>query len=111
MRPLRLTRRKFLFTLAGGALAGGAGLAYARWGEAHWLEVNRVAVPLAPAPGAAPPLRILQLSDFHASPVVSLEFIAESVALGLAQKPDLVALTGDFFTNRLTDAARYAEIL
>ena len=74
-----LTRRKFLFALGGGgAVAVAGGLAYARWGEPHWLEVNRVVVPLAREPGGAPPLRLLQLSDFHASPVVSLEFIAEA---------------------------------
>jgi predicted MPP superfamily phosphohydrolase len=106
-----LTRRNFLFALGGGALAGASGLAYIRRGEPHWLEVNRVRVPLTPGTNAAPSLRILQLSDFHLSPVVSLEFIAESIALGLAQQPDVIALTGDFFTNVLDDAAGFTAVL
>src|SRR5262249_6387836 len=50
-------------------------------------------------------------SDFHSSPVVSLDYIAKSIALGLAERPDLAVLTGDFFTNRLAEPGRYAEIL
>jgi predicted MPP superfamily phosphohydrolase len=111
MRPRLLNRRKFLVALGGSALTAAGGAAYVRWGEPHWLEVHRVAVPLARDPGAGPALRILQLSDFHLSPVVSLEFIADAIALGLTQRPDLIVVTGDFFTNRLDDAARYAEVL
>lgn len=105
------SRRKFLFGLAGATVgAAGAG-AYARWFEPHRLGVSRVQVPLGREP-AGPPVRVLQLSDFHASPEVSLDFIEQSVALGLAQRPDLIALTGDYFTNRLDcDVARYADIL
>ena len=63
-----LTRRKF-FTLLGGAAVSTAGCgAYAHWGETRWLKIVRRAVPLGAE--ARPPLRLLQLSDFHASPVV-----------------------------------------
>ncbi len=111
MPPRHFTRRKFLWTLAGGTLAGVGAGSYARWGEPHWLEVHRVVVPMARAADPAPTLRILQLSDLHLSPVVPLEFIAEAITLGLAQRPDLIVVTGDFFTNVLTDAARFAEVL
>ncbi len=57
------------------------------------------------------PLRVLHLSDFHLSPVVSLAFIAESIALGLAEKPDLILVTGDFLTGRLENIAPYAATL
>lgn len=106
-----LTRRNFLFALGGGALASASALAYIRRGEPQWLEVNRMRVPLTRGIDTAPPLRILHLSDFHLSPVVSLEFIAESIALGLAQRPDVIALTGDYFTNVLDDAAGFAAVL
>lgn len=107
-RTPRLTRRQWLLGLGGAAAAGAS---YARFGEAYWLELSRVDVP-ALRPGAADtPVRIVHLSDFHASSVVSLEFIAEAVDRAMAQKPDVVALTGDFITNHLHEPARYAEIL
>lgn len=106
-----LTRRRFLALTVGGVALTAGGVAYTRWAEPHWLEVTRRVVPLAPAPGVRPAIRVLQLSDFHASPVVSFEFIARAVALGLAQRPDLIVLTGDFFTDRLADPARFAQIL
>lgn len=104
-----LTRRRFLRLLGGAALAGAGSGLYARWGEPHWLAISRHTVPLGD--GARPPLRLVQLSDFHASPVVSFEFIARSVALALAEQPDAIALTGDFFTNEIADDARLVETL
>jgi len=74
-----LTRRRFLLGVgaAGAAAAGGA--LYTRFAEPHWLEISRTTVPLSPARGEAPVIRIAHLSDFHASPVVSLEYIADAV--------------------------------
>jgi predicted MPP superfamily phosphohydrolase len=93
--------------------AGGAGLsaaAYARCAEPTWLEVSEI--PIAPAIFPAPRgLRILHLSDLHFGPHVSMELIERAVELGLAQRPDLIALTGDFVTGRLREAAAYAAVL
>ena len=105
LRRRLFTRRNFLAALAVAA-AGGA---YVRWCEPRWLKAVEVQVPLSKA--ARPPLRVLQLSDFHASPVVPLEFIAESVTLGLAQKPDLICLTGDFITHKYDRFEEYAAVL
>ena len=105
----RPTRRAFLATLA----VGGAGLsaaAYARYAEPAWLEVSETSIDRAifPAPRG---LRILHLSDLHFGPHVSMELIERAVELGLAQRPDLIALTGDFVTGRLREAAAYAAVL
>jgi predicted MPP superfamily phosphohydrolase len=57
-------------------------------------------------------VRILQLSDFHASPVVPFSLIENAVALGLDAKPDVICLTGDFVTDATPfDEAEYARIL
>jgi uncharacterized protein len=106
-----IIRRKFLLGLAGAATAAMGGAIYMRWGEARWLEVARVPVSLAAQAAGRSIMRILHLSDFHSSDVVSLDYIAEAIALGLAQRPDLVLLTGDFITTTLSEASRYAEIL
>lgn len=108
--PRFFTRRNFLRVCGVGAASAAGGAAYAHWGETHWLELRRVALPSLR--GDRTPLRILHLSDFHASADVSLEFIAKAIALGLTQHPDLIALTGDFFTNRLHHAAAdYVNVL
>ena len=91
MLPRKLTRREFLGL---GALGG---LGYMRFGEPHWLGTGRHAVPLGG--GGAEPVTLLQLADFHASEVVSLDFIERAVRLGLEAQPDLICLTGDFITD------------
>ncbi|MDQ3625211.1 MAG: metallophosphoesterase, partial [Verrucomicrobiota bacterium] len=107
-----MTRRQFL---TGSALAGAGGLGgigYVRLFEPRWLQVARHQVPLS-GTAVDRPVTLLQLSDFHASPVVSLDYIDRAVRLGLAQNPDLICLTGDYFTWTLekTDQDRYARIL
>jgi predicted MPP superfamily phosphohydrolase len=110
-----ITRRKFVFTLVAGMLTAASGGAYARVIEPRWLRVGRCQIPAvrkkcSPQTGATP-LRVLHLSDLHLSSVVPLSFIAESIALGLAEKPDLIAVTGDFFTGRAYAVTDYAQVL
>jgi uncharacterized protein len=57
-------------------------------------------------------VRILHLSDFHASPVVPFSLIENAVDLGLEAKPEVICLTGDFVTDTTPfDEAAYARIL
>jgi uncharacterized protein len=104
---IKLTRRKFLATAG---LAGLGSVAYGHWVEPDWLDVGRHEVPLSKS-GGKTPLKILQLSDLHASPAVSLGFIKEAVQLGLGLQPDLICLTGDFITNRFDQSEAFAEVL
>jgi len=105
--PKNLTRRKFLATM--GCCVAGSGF-YVRVVEPHWLTVGRHNFRLARG-GHSPPLRILQLSDLHASRVVSLNFISEAVRMGLELHPDLICLTGDFITRGHKQLDGYAEVL
>jgi predicted MPP superfamily phosphohydrolase len=111
----KFSRRKFL---AGSVGLAASTWAYAHWIEPHWLRTRTVDVPLrgkgerqTPGPGGRAPLRVLHLSDFHASEEVSLAFIARAVAEGLALRPDLICLTGDFITWRYADFDGYARAL
>lgn len=90
-------------------VAGALGATYTRFIEPNLLEVSRRDVSLG-QPGSTP-IRVLHLSDLHASGYVPLEFIAKAVRLGLAEKPDLICLTGDFITKHFTQFADYAEVL
>ncbi|MCU0784957.1 MAG: phosphodiesterase YaeI [Verrucomicrobia bacterium] len=105
--PKNLTRRKFLATL--GLAVAGSGL-YVRVIEPRWLTIGRHTVKLG-LKDSGPPLRILHLSDLHASQVVSLSFIGEAVQLGLSLKPGLICLTGDFITRGYKTLDGYAEVL
>lgn len=76
--------------LAGAALAGVAGLAYAAV-EARQYTLRRVVVPVLPA--GHRPLRVLHLSDLHLTPTQrdKVEWVRGLVDL----EPDLVVDTGD----------------
>ncbi|MDQ6631046.1 MAG: phosphodiesterase YaeI [Verrucomicrobiota bacterium] len=109
MKPSRkfLTRRNFLVALG---LGGVGSIADAHWVEPHWLGVGRHEIKFAKSRKQSP-LKILQLSDFHLSPAVDLSFIKESIELGIALKPDLICLTGDFITAGCNPVDRYIQTL
>ena len=93
----RLNRRNFLrwiasgLTLAVGGAAGG-GTVYAGFGAAHRFDVNRHTLKL---PGLKKPVRVVQLTDFHYGNDHGLTEIMSWINAALAEKPDLILLTGD----------------
>ncbi len=99
---MRWTRRAFL----GALFAAPVGAAYARLVEPRWLEVRRLDVPVRGA-RLVRPLRLLHLSDLHAEDARTLDFIGDAIAAGLAENPDLIAVTGDFITARFHDWPAY----
>ena len=88
---MNFTRRR-LFTLAAPVIVAGGG--YGRFFEPGWLVETEKHVKIG---GRLPgrPLRILLLSDLHASAVVPLSFLLNSFQMGAAAKPDIICLTGD----------------
>ncbi len=83
--------------LAGTALAGLGGLAYARYVERLWIDVRRLWVT-APSTGLPPQgLRILQLSDMHFTGQGLIERwkIQRTVDLLAGEAIDLLLVTGD----------------
>ena len=106
--PQPPNRRRFLRRLI--CLGLGVSFCDAAFIEPRWLEISRHTVPLARAPGL-PPVKLLHLSDFHASWEVNLNFIAKAIRLGLEWQPDLIAVTGDFVHWRWDEIDRYARVL
>jgi predicted MPP superfamily phosphohydrolase len=94
-----LTRRQILVsagaTLASVAAAGGG---YGFLVEPDWFEVTQHEIPTKWLRGSSR-IRILHLSDLHASPAVPLDRIESAIHLGLEMKPDLICLTGDYITD------------
>jgi len=89
----------------------GCAPAYAFGVEPNWLErtFHRVKLPCKRLTGS---VRILHLSDFHASPAVPFSLIENALDLGLEAKPDVICLTGDFVTDATPfDGAQYGRIL
>ena len=99
------TRRELLrpFSLAAGmgALSGIGGL-YAWQVEPYWLKVEQVSVSLPHLPEGAERLRIVQLSDLHLGPYVSLDHVATAIQIANTFQPDLFVLTGDFVSRSAT---------
>ena len=73
-------------------------IGYAQFLGTHKLEVNRERVFL-PEKSLKTTIRILHLSDFHASGVVPYKFIDRAVELGISCQPDIICLTGDYATH------------
>ena len=102
----KISRRRFL---GGVSFAAAGTLGYARFIEAERLQTSRITVPISN--GVRTPLKLLHLSDLHASGAVSLSYLDGAMTRALAWKPDVICVTGDFITRRFDNAADYARIL
>ena len=86
-----MSRRRFL---GGVSIVAVGTFGYARFFEAERLQVSHHTVPLGG--GARRPLKLLHLSDLHASGVVGLDYIESAMDRALAWRPEVICLTGDF---------------
>jgi len=83
-----------------GVTALGVGKGYSNTFSSQ-IQVERVPVRLKDLPEAFRGFKIAQLSDLHSSPLVDKAHLDYAVDLALAEKPDLIALTGDFIGHTL----------
>lgn len=103
-----MTRRNFFLGTAG---IGVGSYSYAYYFEPSWLEATEKRVAIARG-RLRRRLRILHLSDLHASEYIPMRYLVEAFEKGLAAKPDLICLTGDYITSdRDYDAAAYVQAL
>lgn len=95
---------------AGVALvAGGVALAaYARFVEPRWLQVTRPRIHVSGLPSVLEGLRIALLTDLHAGEGTPLSLVRRAARLAMAERPDLIALTGDFAAD---SASGFAAVL
>jgi predicted MPP superfamily phosphohydrolase len=73
-----------------------ARLGYAYHVEPTWLAVNRVTLSIRNLPAALAGVRIAQLSDFHHGPHIPAGYLEGAIERTVAEKPDIIALTGDY---------------
>lgn len=94
-----MDRRKFLKLMTAGLLAAGGGAAYSTLVAPFRYEIveQRIALPRL-GPGLAG-LRAAQISDLHIGDWFTRGHLEQLVSLVIAQKTDLVFITGDFLTR------------
>jgi predicted MPP superfamily phosphohydrolase len=96
LKPAQFSRRRFLkLSAASVATLGLGGLGYGFAVRKH-VQLSRVEVKLAHLPGEFDGLTIAHLSDLHLGIYTSADYLRHCVELTNAQRPDIVALTGDY---------------
>jgi uncharacterized protein len=93
----KISRRKFLYTGAAGAVGLGVFSAEGLR-ESYDVRLVKLEMPLRRLPPAFDGFTIAQLSDFHYDDRFSVVPIRKSVEIVNRLRPDLVVLTGDFVT-------------
>ena len=73
-----------------------ARVGYAYHVEPTWLEVNRFELPVRGLPAAFHGLKVAHLSDFHYGRHIPAGYLEDALTRTLDEKPDAIALTGDF---------------
>lgn len=68
---------------------------YGTWQAMAVPQVRQVEIAIEGLPEAFDGYRLLQITDLHASRLLTGDWVAEVVAAGNAQRPDLIVLTGD----------------
>lgn len=102
MAERRLSRRAFLRLSLASAyeimFLGIGGLAYAYKVEPRWVRVEHVPLTLPRLAAGFDGYRLVQISDLHMDDRMTRARLAKIIELVNRQGPDLVAVTGDFFT-------------
>jgi predicted MPP superfamily phosphohydrolase len=97
---MNLNRRKWLRrAMTAAALTPVAGLSYA-FLETGWIEITRPTIRVPRLPSAFSGLRVAVLTDIHHSLLTPIKFVSQVVDRTNAEKPDIVALVGDFVEGR-----------
>jgi uncharacterized protein len=88
-----------------------ARIGYARRVEPTWLEMNphAITVPDLPTPFAG--FKIAQLSDLHGGHHLPDDYLPRAVDMTLAEKPDVIVLTGDFIHKGYRHIDGVAKVL
>lgn len=88
-----------------------AGFIYANRIEPRWIRVKQTTIPIQTNVPEKLSLRIVHLTDFHLSSAVGLDYLTSVFRQTAALHPDLICITGDFYTDHLRQGAAYANAL
>lgn len=114
-RPMaEQTSRRQFFSHSARMVAGGAMLGTFGYGltiEPRHLRVQRRTLALRDLPPGLAGLRLVQVSDVHHGPWLSLDYVRHVVATANALNPDVVLLTGDYVHESDSYVAPVADAL
>jgi hypothetical protein len=103
-KPIRVTRRDFLKLVSVAVLnfllLAIGGVAYRHWTQTNPFSVETVRLKLPRLPRRFSGLRIALISDMHMGGWMNAERLQRVVDLTVAEKPDVLLITGDFFIGR-----------
>ena len=103
----KFSRRDFLkgvgYFFLSSFVVGSVGLAYGIFIEPNEMDVKEVEIKLPRLPRQFSGYRIVQFSDLHMGGWMNGERLRRVVDLVIKQQPDLVVITGDFFTGPVWD--------
>lgn len=105
-----ISRRTFLLRAGASLSAAATTFGYMRYWESENVEVSQTTIPNGTV-ALQHPLKVLHLSDLHASAQVSLEYLQRAIEKSLLHNPDLILLTGDFITGTFSQISHYSNIL
>jgi predicted MPP superfamily phosphohydrolase len=83
---------------------------YAYHVEPTWLEVNRIPLAVRGLPATFHGLKIAHLTDFHFGSHIPTGYLEEALERTQAEKPDLIALTGDFIDRGPEHVGKAAKL-
>lgn len=103
MQKTSATRKILSAALGAGALG-----AYAFLVEPRWLELTRPHIHVRGLHPALEGVRIALLTDLHAGDGTPLSLIRRACRMAMEERPDLIALTGDFAAD---DSGEFGAVL
>jgi uncharacterized protein len=106
--PMKKLLKNLLKILTIGFIATFFLVAYVRKVEPVWIEVVQVPLTLPHLAPALEGYRIVQITDIHSDGWMDADRITQITQQVNAQKPDLIALTGDYVTK---NAEKYSPAL
>ncbi len=99
-----LSRRQFLRTTGAAMITAPLGVTIgAAAATAHDYQINRLRLAYPGLPSGLNGLRIVQLSDIHSGIYMTENQMRDIFHLANEQHPDLVAITGDFVDNSVSE--------
>ncbi|GAA5495577.1 UDP-2,3-diacylglucosamine pyrophosphatase LpxG [Rubritalea halochordaticola] len=103
-----ISRRKAIFLLGAGAIGSSLDAFFI---EPNYLSITEKELKLPLLPSSLDGLRVAHLTDFHYDPDSDYELQEEVIKATNAQKPDIIALTGDFIDSKTKNIAPLLEHL
>lgn len=79
--------------------------------EAATLPVERLTIETVKLPRDVKTLKIMQISDIHFSPMISVEKALLIKNIALAEKPDIIISTGDFLDRSIRNSDEVASVM